>query len=91
MGLEVRKFLTLSTAHVTDDTRRILDETKVSDWPVFGFRGAYGWVVYAHDESDWEIPQDLWGVCEYARKNDCDYIMFDADADIIDDLPHYEW
>lgn len=91
MGIETRKFLTLSTAHVTNETRLILDESPIKDWPVFGFQGVYGWVIYAHDEDYLEIPRDLWGVCEYARKNGCDYIMFDADADMIEELPHYEW
>ena len=88
---EIRKFLTLSTAHVTNETRLILDETSTKDWPVFGFGGVYGWVIYAHDENLGEIPEDLWRVIEYARANGCDYVMFDADADMIEELPHYEW
>ena len=89
--LEIRKFLTLSTSHVTNDTRRILDESKLTDWPVFGFQGVFGWVIYAHEETDETIPEELWRVMQYARANGCDYIMFDADADMIDDLPHFEW
>ena len=89
---EIRKFLTLSTAHVTNETRLILDETPIKDWPVFGFNGVFGWVIYVHEEQeDLEIPQELWAVFDYARKNGCDYVMFDADADMIDDLPHFEW
>lgn len=89
--LEIRKFLTLSTAHVTDDTRRILDESKLTDWPVFGFQGVFGWVIFCHEEKDETIPEDLWRVLEYARAKGCEYVMFDADADMIDDLPTYEW
>jgi len=88
---EIRKFLTLSTGHVTKETQQILDGSTPKNWPVFGFGGEYGWVIYAHDEHDLEIPPDLWGLCEYARSKGCDYIMLDADADLIDDLPQYEW
>jgi hypothetical protein len=88
---EVRKLLCLSTAHVSKETADILDSSTPKNWPVFGFGGEYGWVIYAHDEQDLEIPPDLWALCEYARSFDCDYIMLDCDASVIESLPTYEW
>lgn len=89
--IEIRSMLVLSTGHVSDETRKILEGEAVKDWPVVGFNGVFGWVIYAHDDDDPDIPRDLWSVFEYARSKGCDYIMFDADADTIEELPVFEW
>ncbi len=46
---ELRTFVVISTAHLTEQTARYLDRTAAKDWPcVGGPYGEYGWLVYAH-------------------------------------------
>lgn len=94
MTLEIRKLLVLSTAHLTAETINRLECTFTDDWPaVGGDYGEYGWVFYAHDEKAGigkdQIPDDLWNVMVFARKQGCDNILFDRDAEIIPELPHW--
>lgn len=92
MTLEFRKVLVLSTAHATAETAKMLDSTPVALWPVVGGPyGTYGWFMYVHEDNDGLIPDDLFGVMQYARANGCDNILFDCDALEVDGLPTYEW
>jgi hypothetical protein len=95
MTLEFRKILVLSTAHVTAKTAAMLNSTPQPKWPVCGGPyGPWGWFIYAHDENCGEgadaIPDDLFAVLTFARAQGCDNVLFDADADVIDDLPEYD-
>lgn len=89
MEPEIRSFLTLSTAHITQLTGDRLS-TNMGDICVGGTID-YGWFIYADYENNGAIPDDLWGVMVYARANDCDYILFDRDADCIEYLPTWDW
>lgn len=93
MTIETRKFLVLSTSHVTEKTAHLLDTTPVQNWPVAGGPyGTFGWFIYAHDEdAEGNIPEELMGVFRYAREHGCDNVLFDCDAGQIDGLPTYEW
>lgn len=92
MTLEFRKVLVLSTAHVTAQTAAMLNSTPLQDWPVLGGQyGDWGWFIYAHDDNcEPAMPDDLWRVCEFARAQGCDNILFDCDAGVIDELPEYD-
>ena len=37
------------------------------------------------------VPPEILTVQEYARELCCDYVRFDRDADIVDDLPTWDW
>lgn len=60
-----------------------------------------GWFMHAPelpDEGgmDYGMPEELFPIIRHARANGCHYILFDADADIIDALPvldedHPDW
>ena len=91
--METPKMLVLSTSHVTAATARLLDHTPRPDWPVSGGpHGLYGWFCYAHDEDpQGNIPLEMMNVFWFARENECDYVLFDRDADVIDELPVWEW
>lgn len=91
--MEIRKILVLSTAHVREETGRMLDNTDHELWPVSGGPyGDVGWFVYAHDEDvDGNIPEEMMAVFEFARANGCDNVLFDCDAEVIDDLSHWDW
>ncbi|WP_292862620.1 hypothetical protein [Mesorhizobium sp.] len=37
------------------------------------------------------IPADLFDVMTWARRQGCEYILFDCNADQVDGLPAYDW
>ncbi|CAX24287.1 conserved protein of unknown function [Methylorubrum extorquens DM4] len=93
---DVRNFVVVSTAHLTEPTARCLDRTPANQWPCLGGPyGEYGWFVYAHDENSHAgpdpIPDDLFGVMTWGRKHGFDYILFDCDGDLIEDLSSHDW
>ncbi len=96
-GVETRKILVLSTAHLTLATNQWLDShDPKTEWPACGGPyGPHGWFFYASEENlglgRTHIPDDLFAVMTYARKLGCDNILFDQDADKIDALPSWEW
>lgn len=92
----IRKFLDLSTAHITAKTRDLFNNGGCSDdyvrYALVDLHGEYGWWVYAEPVcSDYRLPDDLDRVMRYARDNGCDWILFDCDAAEVDDLPTYKW
>ncbi|CAM5277496.1 hypothetical protein ATER59S_00342 [Aquamicrobium terrae] len=93
---ETHRFVVLSTAHVTAATARLLNDTRAEDWPCAGGPyGNYGWFVYAHEENlqvgARAIPDDLFGIMQWARKLRFKYILLDCDADTVDGLATYDW
>jgi hypothetical protein len=99
MTLEITKMLVLSTSHITAETAQLLEDreraaidTTSDRLPVFYSKSEYGWFVYvSEDAEDQGYPSDMVEVLRYARSNDCGWLMFDCDADVIEDLPAYEW
>jgi hypothetical protein len=86
----VQKYLDLSTGHVSNDTALWLDSqpSSIIMYP----KGEYGWFVYAaSEEYDDDTPKDLIACIDHAKALDCTWIMFDADGELIEELPEYEW
>ena len=84
--------LFLSTGHLSETTARMLDNTPVSDWPVTGYTGTYGWVISANYlDFTKNAPEDLVEAIFYARSKECSYILFDRDEEPTPDLPYYNW
>lgn len=90
--MSVRKFLDISTANVRPRTLKLIEDGVTSCNTLVG---SYGVFVYVPSEPRTSRfgTEDLEAVFELARQNDCDYVMFDADADIHPKLPDYsdEW
>ncbi|MCC0054497.1 MAG: hypothetical protein H6883_00010 [Rhodobiaceae bacterium] len=94
--LDIRSFVVISTAHVSEATPRCLETGHVEDRPwAGGPYGTYGWFLYAHDENRGAgadaIPDDLMAVMEWARSQGCHYLLLDRDGDTVDGLDIYEW
>ena len=91
--LPIRRFLDLSTAHLQQADRLFL-EASANPGLLGGLAaiaGTYGWFVYAHDERCCDgISDVLWAIFERARALGCAYVLFDADAPILDDLPVFK-
>lgn len=99
MPLDIHSLLSLSTAHLSAETCRQMDvwcETidlgrrEFSKAPTLMGATDYGWFCYCRDERDdsLEIPDDLWACMEFARGKGASYLLFDADADELDELPN---
>jgi hypothetical protein len=95
MTLEIKPFLTLSTAHITQDSSEYLqastgdnspnrDGPAVGDWP-------YGYFIYCDEEPLPDWPEDVRAVMAFARKHGCEYLLLDRDADTTEELPQYDW
>lgn len=99
-------YLDLSTGHLTEATRDLIDTCVerqrsdlggpgLADWPAMTVAGyTYGWfmtVPYEFDPHEWRaLPQDLATVLSYARRHNVPLVRFDSDADTVADLPLYE-
>ena len=93
MAVETRKVCVISTAHLSLTTIAALLGDR-SGWPIYG--GAYGpanpdgFFIHVAEPGDDELPEDLTACCAWARSLGFDYIMADADADEVPDLPVYD-
>lgn len=87
-----RAVVVLSTAHLSGSTINLLDVTPVDRWPVAGGPIPFGYYIWAPEDADEdrEIPSDLAKVLQWARAQAFDYVQFDADEDIRDDLPAFD-
>jgi hypothetical protein len=57
-----------------------------------------GWLMWVPNEPDAYAaehtegpPAEVLAVQRYARTLDCDYVLFDRDADQVADLPAWDW
>ena len=91
----VRRILDISTAHVSGRTAELIRCERLHAFAVIFEKGDYGWLVYVPSEPGNEdhpdFPADLKAVMVFARKLDCDWIMFDRDGVILDELPAFDW
>ncbi|MDG5973353.1 hypothetical protein JAGODDHD_04123 [Sphingomonas paucimobilis] len=84
----IEPMLVLSTSHLTDATCNVfLPGYDGPAWP----KGAYNWFVYAPEDDDGELPEDLKVCLALARQKGAFWVMFDRDAVDIEELPTYEW
>lgn len=95
-SLDVRTLVVVGTAHVTEQSAKLLDTIPSEKWPCMGGRyGDYGWFLYAHEENPGigkdAIPDDIFAVMTWARQEGFEYALVDRDGDIIDELPVYDW
>ncbi len=82
--MAIRKFLDLSTAHVTKETARLLDAKLC-----YAVNTGTGWFIFVLPENP--DVADLAAVFDLARKSDCDYVLMDCDADVLEELPSWDW
>lgn len=90
----IRKLLDLSTSHLPPH----LADQLASIAGVIAYRLEYGWLLWVPNDPDDSAqgcddgpPAEVLAVQRYARGHGCDYVLFDADADTVADLPHWQW
>ncbi|MCL4743870.1 MAG: hypothetical protein KJZ83_00495 [Burkholderiaceae bacterium] len=87
----IRYFLDLSTAHLTEDTRKRWSDGEF-DKVLSYDANDYGWWLWTGTENEMlgDIPEDLMTVIAYARNIGCDWIKFDCDGEHVAGLTVYD-
>ena len=90
----VGRFLDLSTQHLPEH----LGSHGLSGQDgVIAYELPYGWLMWvppdpsAHASDYPDLPPEVLAIQRYARALGCDYVLFDADADQVGDLPTWDW
>lgn len=91
----IRLFLDLSTAHLPE---RYSEGLLGAEPGVTAYPFTHGWLMWVPDDPDDSsaamdepVPDEILAIQRYARQRDCDYVMFDRDADRVAGLPTWEW
>ena len=85
-----RKYLEISTAHLKQKTLKGLNAME----PPYTYEyeeGIFMSVPAQKETNISDMPKDLRILLQYAWINGIDLIRMDRDADIIDDIPAYDW
>ena len=96
--MDICKMLTISTAHIKQETAAILD--KSYSGPIPGWLYAIG--LYDKDEYGWFImdwdyrsvntfPADLLECIKVAEKHGCTWLCLDCDGEVLSSIPTYDW
>lgn len=98
----IEAMMSLSTDHLSQDAKDWLDacgEANLSNFPYGGpistlGRTEYGYFMHAPDimggSNPQGMPASLRAICAYVRDHDCAYVLFDSDADGVEDLSTFE-
>ena len=90
MKTNERKYLEISTAHLKQKTLEGLNAME----PPYTYEyeeGIFMSVPAQKETNISDMPKDLRILLQYAWINGIDLIRMDRDADIIDDIPSYDW
>lgn len=87
MELEITKMLTISTAHITEETNRLLCDGEV-EAAYYALDG--GWLVLSYGPDD-SVPKDLEACLALAEENGCEWLRLDRDGQIVDGLEVFDW
>ena len=89
MPREISKMLTLSTAHISAETGRMLE---AGDSPfVIAYGYEYGWFVPVTESACTCAEESLTDCFKLAHDNDCTWIRFDCDGPEEVGLKTYDW
>lgn len=86
----VRRFLDLSTTHLRPATREAFGQRL----DLVSMTGPYGWLLHVPEEDGARASlaafTELPAVFRVARTEDCDFVLFDADANADDRLELFD-
>lgn len=94
-GELVRRHLDLSTAHLPEETAAAIDAGIFPKRPTMA--SEYGWLFNVPDPADLPETAKEWPceafrlVMQRAALLGCDFVLFDRDGALVEDLPFYEW
>jgi hypothetical protein len=93
---EIAKMLTLSTAHISEETAnklnvKIIYGMNYIPLPIYNKDG-YGWFIFvSEDYNELNLPDDLKKCLDLATENECEWLCLDCDGLIVPNLPTYDW
>lgn len=104
MSIEISKFITLSTCHISKETDRLLSQDEIIPLTVYQKNDSHGnqygyWIYIPQDlqenirdlaKRDSGIPKDLWNCMILAVSYCCDWLCLDADGQEITNIPWLE-
>lgn len=94
-NMDIEKILTISTAHITEETNIILQNAEFNNLCLSVYqKECYGYWIYIGKSAKIYrevIPEDLLDCIEFARQNDCQWLCLDCDAKETSELPTYDW
>ena len=87
--MEITKMLTVSTANISMETAELLD----GDISIVVYnKGVYGWFIHIPDDpEEYDIPQDLLKLMNFAKDLDCEWLCLDRDGEVLDYLETFDW
>lgn len=95
--MDITKVLTISTAHITEETdRKLQDESEVNNMCISVYdKAEYGYWIYIDPYDrlmrNENIPVDLLNCIKLAQQNDCRWLCLDCDGEVVPELPTYDW
>ena len=90
--MDISKMLTISMAHITEETDNELQHNPDKFEELLYYETGYGYFICAMPHSTLEdIPECLKRCVEFARQNDCEWLCLDWDGEEVPELPTYDW
>lgn len=98
--LEIQRYLTVSTAHITEEDMKRLNLRKATSDTILILNSFdYGVSVYvgSHEEPAWETAKTegfssgLQNMLKLALDNDCRYLKLDCDGPTVEGYKTYNW
>lgn len=89
----IDKMMTLSTAHISEETAHLLDDERAATkWGLIVYnKSVYGWFLNLGFDELFNIPMDLLKCINYALDHGCSWLCLDRDGDTTLELPTYDW
>ena len=89
------EILYLSTKHVTSKTAGMLNscafnDEKLNNGSRVHAKGLYGWFVEILEDTS-GLDDDIKSCMELAKKENCEWLVFDREIDILSSLLTYKW
>lgn len=89
MDYEIAHTLVLSTGHIPESERSVADKDAI-------FQNDHSWMFYCgtHPDEEVEVMGDapvLLLLKKLARKQGCEWLRLDTDAQKRDDIPLFDW
>lgn len=95
MKLPIYKYLDLSTAHISPKTDEYLKrESKDELSTLIIYKKERGYFIHVPEDLKFirrYIPRDLGECLALAEKHECNWLVLDGDAEVIDGLETYKW
>jgi hypothetical protein len=89
--MNTEKMLVLSTAHISEATKDVLDGEGIEGVIHYDKEGFGWWIFVSPGYKEVDMPADVMLLMITAEKNDCKWIMLDCDVPVDSTLPSFDW